>query len=103
VTVEEFVRHLHGVKETSNGYTARCPGHEDQHNSLSVSEGDDGRILLKDFAGCMPEAVVQALGLTMADLFDQSENHSGKRERGVPPQTRRNRATGARLFVGSIR
>ncbi|HVK05847.1 MAG TPA: hypothetical protein VM490_20415, partial [Armatimonadaceae bacterium] len=49
------------------GWLARCPAHEDREPSLSVSSGNDGRVLLKCFAGCRPEAITAALGLTMAD------------------------------------
>lgn len=48
--------------------TARCPAHDDRNNSLGVRE-EGGRILIHCYAGCKPEAVVAALGCTMADLF----------------------------------
>ena len=63
----EFLPYLQGVKATSKGYSARCPSHDDRNNSLSIEEGDDGRILLKDFAGCTPKAIVKELGFTMAE------------------------------------
>jgi len=69
VTVEEFLSGLDRVKRSGKGWTARCPAHEDRHASLSVGEGDDGRILLKCHAGCTNEEVVAARGCTMADLF----------------------------------
>jgi DNA-binding transcriptional ArsR family regulator len=47
-----------------------CPAHEDRHASLSVTEGEDGRVLAKCFAGCEVEQIVAAIGLTMRDLFD---------------------------------
>jgi hypothetical protein len=50
-------------------YLARCPGHEDRRPSLSVTEGADGKVLLKCFAGCPTARVVSRLGLTMRDLF----------------------------------
>jgi hypothetical protein len=34
-----------------------------------VSEGDDGRVLVKCFAGCSADQVVSALGLRMTELF----------------------------------
>ncbi|MEW6490300.1 MAG: DUF3987 domain-containing protein [Thermodesulfobacteriota bacterium] len=52
-----------------SGWVARCPAHDDDRSSLSVHEGDDGRILLKCFAGCSFEAVVAALGLKPSDLM----------------------------------
>jgi len=72
MTAPEFVSRLEHVSKTASGWTARCPGHEDHKNSLSVGEGQDGRVLLKCFAGCTPEAIVKALGLSMSDLFSES-------------------------------
>ena len=69
MTVEEFLSRLERVKRSGAGWIARCPGHEDRHASLTIGEGDDGRVLINCFAGCTPEEVVAALGLTMADLF----------------------------------
>lgn len=61
---------LKAVKRTGSGtWMARCPAHEDKRPSLSIREGDDGRVLLYDFAGCSVEAIVSALGLDLADLF----------------------------------
>lgn len=51
------------------GWSARCPAHDDRAPSLSVSEGDDGRALVHCHAGCTPEAIVGALGLSMKDLM----------------------------------
>lgn len=59
-----------------NGYSACCPAHEDRSPSLSVSEGDDGRVLVKCFAGCSSEEICAALGLTLADLFEPSRESS---------------------------
>ena len=51
-------------------WTARCPAHDDENPSLSVSQGDDGRALLTCHAGCALEKVLEAIGLTTADLFE---------------------------------
>jgi hypothetical protein len=59
---------LHARKTTS-GWSSRCPAHEDRNASLSISEGHDGRVLVKCFAGCSFEAIVQSLGLKPADLM----------------------------------
>lgn len=50
-------------------FVAKCPSHADQHPSLSVTEGHDGRVLLNCHAGCRPEDVVGALGLRMTDIM----------------------------------
>ncbi|WEX08935.1 AAA family ATPase [Chelativorans sp. AA-79] len=43
------------------GFTARCPAHDDRRNSLSVSEGDRGKLLAYCHAGCSFEEVAEAL------------------------------------------
>jgi hypothetical protein len=35
-----------------------CPAHDDRAPSLSISEGDDGRTLLKCHAGCSTADIV---------------------------------------------
>lgn len=63
---------LDKVKQTAPGrWLARCPAHPDHSPSLSIRELDDGRLLLHDFGGCGTEAVLSALGLSLADLFEQ--------------------------------
>jgi hypothetical protein len=51
---------------------ATCPAHDDREASLHVSTGDDGRVLLKCFAGCSVDAIVAPLSLTVADLFPEA-------------------------------
>ena len=70
--VETVLGKLENVRRSGRGWTARCPAHEDRENSLSVGVGDDGRVLLKCFAGCEVEAIVASLRLTMQDLFDDA-------------------------------
>jgi len=72
--VQGVLDRLHGVKAAGSGkWTALCPVHEADGNghrpSLSIGQGDDGRVLLNCMAGCATGDVVKALGLTMADLF----------------------------------
>ncbi len=54
---------------------ARCPVHEERTGSLSVcwTQGERGGMVLLNCHGCGARAaeVVEALGLTMADLFDE--------------------------------
>lgn len=53
-------------------WQARCPAHRDRSPSLAVTEGAEGRVLLRCWAGCGTEAVLAALGLTMRDLFNSA-------------------------------
>lgn len=71
--IDNILQHLDKVKKSGKGYQARCPAHEDKGPSLSLREGDDGRVLLHCHAGCSTAAVVAAMGLTMADLFPASD------------------------------
>ncbi len=78
MTAREFLSLLDGVKKHDGYWMARCPGHDDHKASLSVSEGDDGAVLLKCHAGCTADAIVAAKGLTMADLFAERANGKGR-------------------------
>ncbi len=62
-----------------NGYMLCCPAHNDRSPSLSISEGNDGRVLLKCFAECSPHDICAAIGLTLKDLFPRKSggNHHG--------------------------
>ena len=50
-------------------WSACCPGHDDERPSLSVRETPEGAVLVHCFSGCSADAVVAALGLSLADLF----------------------------------
>lgn len=69
LSIDDFLGHLTGVKKSGSGWTARCPAHEDNHNSLSITTGDDGRILIKCHAGCAFPDIIAALGLEPAQLM----------------------------------
>ena len=71
--IKEFLSRLKNVSSSSKGWKACCPAHDDHTPSLSIAVGDDGRILLKCHAGCTPEQVVTAMGLSLSDLFPKSE------------------------------
>ena len=57
------------VQDRGDRALAQCPAHDDNRPSLSFAR-IEGQALLHCFAGCETLAVVQALDLTMADLFD---------------------------------
>ncbi|MFA5053646.1 MAG: AAA family ATPase [Parcubacteria group bacterium] len=57
-------------------WVARCPAHDDNHASLAISRGNDGRVLLNCYAGCSPEKVVRSVGLEMTDLFVDQRQES---------------------------
>ena len=81
-TAAEYVDHgVSGAKDRSakpagDGWTAKCPAHEDQRASLSINVGDDGRTLLHCHAGCDIDVVLAAAHLERRDLFQT--NGKGK-------------------------
>jgi putative DNA primase/helicase len=81
----DLLAHLKGVRRSGEGWTAKCPAHEDRQNSLSVHYRDE-KWLLKCHAGCGWEAIIAALGIASADLFDRGEVKD-------PPEQPRNRST----------
>lgn len=75
--VDKVLEKLEGIKESNGSWLALCPAHDDREPSLSVAEGDDGRALVKCFAGCEVSEIVAALGLEMKDLFEHRNGHGG--------------------------
>lgn len=73
MNLPEILERLKGVKKSGNGYIACCPAHDDRAASLSISQGADGKILLKCFAGCSCEQVCSAIGVTIKDLFPRRD------------------------------
>lgn len=72
MTYEKILSHFQ-VKKYGNGKAqALCPVHPDKEASLTITQGNDGKTLLKCHAGCSSESVVLAAGLKMADLFSEN-------------------------------
>ncbi len=70
LTFVEFLRRLRGVRRSSDGSAvAVCPAHCDRNPSLSVREGDDGRVLLYCHAGCSFDEICKCLGISPWQLF----------------------------------
>lgn len=90
--IDAVLSRLPDAAPTRSGWSAHCPAHGDTNASLSISVGTDGRVLLHCHAGCAPQAVVAALGLTMSDLFPQAE-HGSSTSTAPPVRARRVYAT----------
>jgi putative DNA primase/helicase len=66
--VKVLLDRLDGVRPKGpDSWMARCPAHPDRNPSLSITLRD-GRVLVHCFAGCHPDAVLEAVGLTWKDL-----------------------------------
>ncbi|MAN55806.1 MAG: virulence-associated protein E [Paracoccus sp.] len=59
MTAETIARALGGHK-VGQGWTARCPAHDDREPSLSIRDAD-GRVLMRCHAGCDQRDVIAAL------------------------------------------
>jgi putative DNA primase/helicase len=85
--LNELLEKVGGGRRSGEGWSARCPTHDDKNASLSVSQGDDGTILLRCHAGCSTQKVVESIGLTLRDLFPQNgamgNRTSGKKSLGT--------------------
>ncbi|KKN76938.1 hypothetical protein LCGC14_0365900 [marine sediment metagenome] len=67
--LEDVLGNLNKVKKQSDGsYLSLCPAHPDRNPSLHITLKED-RLLLHCLSGCQTEAVCQAIGITMTDLF----------------------------------
>jgi len=75
--LEVILSRLDGVKRSGNQYKSRCPAHEDREASLSLKEEEDGRVLIKCFAGCEAEQILSAIGLGLSDLFPKEREGRG--------------------------
>jgi len=72
MSIDTLLSRLTETKRTGKGrYLACCPAHSDKRPSLNVRELDDGRILVKCFAGCSVEEVLDAVGLEFDALYPE--------------------------------
>ena len=72
------------AKGAGSRFSARCPAHDHGNPSLSIVEIADGTVLVKCSAGCPPDRLLAALGLTVADLFPACGCRPLPRRQGNP-------------------
>jgi hypothetical protein len=65
----DLLPRLKGVRKSGNGWSALCPAHDDRNPSLSVSHDGD-KWLLRCHANCPIDEITSALGIHVAELFD---------------------------------
>ena len=74
--IQDILSRLEGVRPSGDGWTAKCPAHDDKHASLSVGVGQDGKILLNCHAGCDIDRITYSLGIAKRDLFPNKNKPS---------------------------
>src|SRR5262245_35209363 len=57
-----------------DSWRALCPSHRGRSPSLSI-RGTDDRLLLHCWAGCAVGDICSSIGITVADLFNDSDRH----------------------------
>ena len=76
--IETLLDRLQRVQPRGQGkWSASCPAsahkHGDRSRGLSVKELSNGRVLLKCFAGCDTEEVLNSISLTFSDLYPEKQ------------------------------
>lgn len=84
--LERLLASLDKVEKLPQGnhqarYRACCPAHGDKNPSLSITLSNSDTILLKCWAGCSAEEVVNSVGMEMTDLFPEQTKYHAPQER----------------------
>ncbi len=61
ITAEEVARGLEAARPSGAGWIACCPAHDDRKPSLSITDCEDGRLLVHCHAGCGQADVIKTL------------------------------------------
>jgi hypothetical protein len=80
--VESFLGLVDVVRDGNGQWQARCPCRNDDSNpSLSISQGNDGRVLLHCHRGngCSVEDICTSVGIQVADLMPKKSDMSQQR------------------------
>ncbi|HEY1687185.1 MAG TPA: AAA family ATPase [Tepidisphaeraceae bacterium] len=81
--ITDLVSRLEGVKQAGDGYSAKCPAHDDRNASLSVRRGNNGGAVVYCHAGCTLDAICSAISISKADLFVRKDNRGNAARRHV--------------------
>jgi hypothetical protein len=79
----EVLSRLGPGRQQGHDWMVRCPAHDDDNPSLALRLGREGRLVVHCHAGCEPQEIVSALGLTLAALFPPREDERRARHARV--------------------
>ena len=80
MTLQEVLTHFKVEhKNSNNAYQCKCPVHKDKKASLTIT-GKNGKVLIHCHAGCETKDILDAVGLTFADLGSERQE-DGWREK----------------------
>ena len=76
------------IEPNGNDWKAQCPAHEDKNPSLTLSEGDGGKVLVTCWAGCTFDEIRLSLdlGKPASDVAVSTRTQSGRGSRPRKPQ-----------------
>lgn len=78
--VHRLLARLDKVKQTrSDAWQACCPAHDDRSPSLNIRMAEDGKMLVRCWAGCSAADIMAAVGLELSDLFPRRERDTWSR------------------------
>ena len=87
MSAAELLSRLDRVRKTGPvSWRSLCPAHDNKKSlTLAIRDADDGRVLVKCFAGCSADDILGSVGLTIDALFPQrlAYNH-GPMRRSFP-------------------
>lgn len=76
---DSLLKNLGEVKATAGQLLVKCPAHDDEKPSLSISI-KNGKTLLHCHAGCSVEAVLAAVSMSVKDLFPREVDKPAKKK-----------------------
>ena len=82
--LDNLLSRMQKVRKNGKDYMACCPSHPDRSPSLAIAEKEDGRILLKCFAGCSADEVLGAVGLELKDVMPENVGFHRRKPSRVP-------------------
>jgi len=83
MSIDRVLNRLTKVKQTGPyKWRAACPAHDSSSRSLAIA-AQDGRVLIRCFAGCAADAVLSSVGLTFGDLYDKPIGEFPSLKRGL--------------------
>lgn len=71
--LDQVVAWFANPRQNGTGTMVNCPVHEDRKQSLHISLGSDGRIVLHCHAGCETKHILERVGKTYRDLYPPTD------------------------------
>lgn len=101
MTIDDFLAKLEGVtSDGKGGWMACCPAHDDHNPSMHVNVGNDGKILVKCYAGCSTGDICAAVGVKVRDLMPERPGRDGGKGKGKTKAKAQKAASGRKTGAG---